>query len=232
MQKRYENIFFDLDRTLWDFDKSAQQTFKEIYLDYDLKNRGINSFKEFTIRYNINNDMLWGYYRRGEIKKEILSVQRWELTLQDFNIEDIPLAEKMSEHYLSRSPLKVNLFDYSHEILQYLNGKYSLHIITNGFEEVQYKKLAASDLRKYFKTVVTSEEAGCKKPEAGIFEFAMQQAGGNIQNSIMVGDDLSVDILGAKKIEMDQIFVNHVQQKHTEQPTYEVYSLKEIEKIL
>ncbi len=232
MGKQYQHIFFDLDRTLWDFDKSAFQTFEEIYKNFHLKERGVASFAEFVSQYRKNNDMLWRYYRRGEIKKEILSVQRWEITLHDFNIDDLPLAVEIAEHYVKESPLKVNLFPHTLEILDYLKEKYRLHLITNGFEEVQQTKLSASDLRRYFRQIITSEEAGAKKPDKRIFEYALQKSGATTAESIMIGDDLDVDIQGAKNVEMDQILVNHAGIEHEVKPTYEVFGLEEIRGIL
>ncbi|MCF8228193.1 MAG: YjjG family noncanonical pyrimidine nucleotidase [Bacteroidales bacterium] len=231
-KKKYKHIFFDLDRTLWDFDKSAFQTFEEIFDDYQLKEKGIDSFAEFVSQYRKNNDMLWRYYRRGEIKKEILSLQRWEITLHDFNIDDIELATRISIHYIERSPLKVNLFPYTHEILSYLKDHYYLHVITNGFVEVQQTKLTAGDLRKYFTQIITSEEAGAKKPEKRIFEYALDKTGANLSESLMIGDDIDVDIQGAKNIEMDQLLVNHAGIDHELVPTFEVADLQGLRELL
>ncbi len=230
--KKYKHIFIDLDRTLWDFDKSAAQTFNEIFEKHQLQKYGVSSVEAFTATYNKHNDILWRMYRDGEIIKEILSVKRWFLTLEEFGIVDGELAAQIAEDYIAKSPLKVNLFPYTHEILTYLKSKYTLHLITNGFEEVQQVKIDASDLRKYFKEVITSEMAGCKKPDPRIFEFAMNRAGAEVEESLMVGDDLRVDILGAKGVEMDQIFVNYPANTHDEEIAFEVNNLKEIENIL
>lgn len=230
--KKYKHLFIDLDRTLWDFEKSAQQTFETIYSKYHLKELGIPSLEAFDKYYTAHNNRLWGYYRKGEIKKEILSVQRFELTLKDFSIVDEKLAENIAFDYINLSPKMVNLFPYTHEILSYLKSKYTLHIITNGFEEVQQNKLDYASLRQYFTHIITSEMAGVKKPEPEIFDYAFQITKASAEESLMIGDDLKVDISGAQAVGMDQLFVNYDKIKHSENPTFEVNGLKEIESIL
>lgn len=229
---KYKHIFLDLDRTLWDFEKSATQTFEEIYEKHQLQKLGISSVEVFTATYKKHNDILWAMYRDGEIIKEVLSVKRWFLTMEEFGIVDGELAALIAEDYIALSPLKVNLFPYTHEILSYLKEKYTLHLITNGFEEVQHIKIDASDLRKYFTEIITSEMAACKKPNPRIFEFAMDKAGAIAEESVMIGDDLRVDILGAKGVGIDQIFVNYESEPHSEEISFEVNSLKKIEEIL
>lgn len=230
--KKYQHIFFDLDRTIWDFEKSACQTFSEIYKRFNLKEKGIPVFDDFRKEYKKNNDLLWSYYRKGEIKKEILSVKRFEMTLDGFGISDGLMSAEIAEFYITTSPQKVNLFPYTHEILSYLQPKYKLHLITNGFEEVQQKKLDLGDLRKYFKHIITSERAGVKKPEKGIFEFAFRLTGAGADNSLMVGDDIKVDILGASSVGMDAMLVNYDKITHENNIAYEVNNLKEISGIL
>ncbi len=230
--KKYKHIFIDLDRTLWDFEKSAREVFAEIYENFELKDRGIPSNESFTSTYKKINDLLWSYYRKGEIKKEVLSVKRFAMTLNEYRIDDEVLGAQIGDYYVTHSPRKVNLFPYTHEILEYLNPKYQLHIITNGFEEVQQTKLDLGNLRQYFTQIITSEEAGVKKPEKGIFEYAFHRTGAHPEESMMIGDDLAVDIDGAKAVGMDHIFVNHYHEPHNDEVSFEVFSLKEIEGIL
>jgi len=230
--KTYKHLFIDLDRTLWDFERSAQQTFEAIYVKHQLKDLGVPSLEEFKVFYTKHNDRLWSYYRKGQIKKEVLSVQRFDLSLKDFSINDIELAKKMANDYVSLSPTMVSLFPYTHEILTYLRSKYVLHIITNGFEEVQQKKLDTADLRQYFTEIITSEKAGAKKPEAEIFDYAFKLTGATKDDSLMIGDDFKVDILGAKTQGIDQIFVNYNHLEYRDKATYEVFALKKIETIL
>jgi putative hydrolase of the HAD superfamily len=229
---KYKHLFFDLDRTIWDFDRNALITFQEIYQKYNLKELGVKYFEEFFSKYKFHNNELWALYRKAEIKKEVLSVKRFELTLKDFGIDDQSLAEKIAYDYITLSPLKTGLFPHVYEVLNYLSEKYKLHIITNGFEEVQYKKIEVSDLNKYFENIITSEEAGTKKPEKQIFEFSLSKASAKPDESLMIGDDIAVDIIGAKTIGIDQVFVNYDRIPHDEEITYEINDLIELKAFL
>jgi putative hydrolase of the HAD superfamily len=229
---KYKHIFIDLDKTIWDFESNSKDTFREIFEKYRLDEQGIRDLDHFFEVYTKINDMLWALYRENKIKKEVLNVRRFELTLQGLGIDDLMLAVHIAEDYITLSPQKTILFPYSHEALSYLAAKYSLHIITNGFEELQHQKLDNCELRKYFRTVTTSEEAGVKKPENFIFELAMEKAGAEAGNSLMIGDDLEVDMAGARGIGMDTLFFNPEKQDHQEDIDHEVHSWKEVMEIL
>ena len=226
--KQYKHIFFDLDMTLWDFETNAHEAYCDIYTKFDLKKRGIGSIDEFLKYYFVHNDMLWDQYRKGEIKKEFLRSRRFELTLLDFGINDPLLAEDIGMEYITISPTKTNLFPNAHEILTYLKPKYPLYIITNGFEEVQFTKLKNSKLEDYFQFVITSEEAGCKKPDAGIFEFALQKAGATAIDCLMIGDDQEVDVAGAINVGMDGIFFNPKKIRYNGFSQDEIHNLIEL----
>jgi putative hydrolase of the HAD superfamily len=230
--KAYRHIFIDLDKTIWDFESNSKATFREIYDKYRLESKGISGLDLFTGVYSRINDLLWAIYRENKIKKEVLNIRRFELTLQEFGIDDLILATHIAEDYITLSPQKTILFPYSHEALSYLKTRYSLHIITNGFEELQYQKLAVCDLRKYFTTVTTSEEAGVKKPENRIFELAMKKAGALPNDSLMIGDDLEVDMAGASGIGMATLFFNPGKQDHEHDLDHEVHSWREVMQIL
>jgi putative hydrolase of the HAD superfamily len=206
--KKYKHIFFDLDMTLWDFETNAHEAYQDIYAKFKLKDRGIESIELFLKSYFVHNEMLWEQYRNDEIEKEFLRSRRFELALLDFGIEDPGLAESIGMEYITISPQKTNLFPNAHEILSYLKLKYPLHIITNGFEEVQYTKLKNSRLSAYFDQIITSEDAGCKKPDPGIFRYALQKAGAKADESLMIGDDPEVDVKGAEDSGMDGVFFN------------------------
>lgn len=233
MKDRITHIFFDLDRTLWDFEKSAKEAFERIFDDFDLKKLGVPDAETFHKVYTVHNDRLWDKYRKGEITKDILRGKRFALTLKDFGIIDIKLSEKLGDEYIRISPLIVNLFPNSEEVVEYLSPNYNLHIITNGFNEVQAVKMSSSGLDKYFDKVITSEDAGAKKPDPIIFNYALEQTGANVENSIMIGDDYEVDILGAKKIGMDQIFFDPCDNvKNNGHCSFHIHNLKEIMEIL
>jgi len=229
---KYKHIFFDLDRTIWDFDASTMDSFKRMFHKYGLKSRGVPSVEELKSHYDVHNDHLWEIYRKGEILKEVLSVKRFEMTLADFDIHDPEIAKAMSELHVTLDPERAFLMPHAIESLEYLSSKYTLHMLSNGFSEVQEQKYHIARLDRFFETVTTSEEAGIKKPEAGIFKYAMKKASCIAEESIMVGDDLEVDIIGARNIGMDQVFFNTERNGHKESVTYEISSLKELLEIL
>ena len=232
MTKKYKHIFFDLDRTLWDFDKSSREAFSDIFDLHKLKERGIESVELLHDVYAVHNERLWDMYRKGEVAKEVLRGRRFYLTLKDFGVDDPELAEKMGLDYIRLSPLKVNLFPQAINTLEYLYPKYKLHIITNGFQEVQDIKIAASDLGKYFETIVTSEEAGVKKPHPAIFDYALNKAGASAKESLMVGDDPDVDILGARESGVDQVLFDPYSSYIVNDATYYVVCLDEMKALL
>jgi putative hydrolase of the HAD superfamily len=229
---KYKHIFFDLDRTLWDFDSSARIAFGEIFESHKLQQKGVESVDILQNAYNIHNEELWALYRDGKIEKEVLRGKRFLLTLNEFGIDDPQLAEKIGEEYIAISPLRVALFPHSEEILRYLSQNYQLNLITNGFSEVQEIKLKSSGLGKYFKVIVTSEEAGHKKPDERIFHYAFRKANAKPGESIMIGDDPDVDILGAKAVGMDQVLFDPTFQYRKNGSTFYINDLKELEGFL
>lgn len=229
---KYRHLFFDLDHTLWDFESNAKECIQELYHLNALENKGIADFEAFFNCYSRHNERLWGYYTKGTIKQEDLRWKRMWFALRDFEMEDEILAKSMSVAFLERLPFKKNLFPYTIEILEYLKGKgYILHLVTNGFEEVQHRKLQHSNLRSYFQEVITSEVSQCLKPHKGIFEYALQKSGAALAESIMIGDNLDADIQGGINAGLDTVFVNHLNITPHIQPTYTVYHLQELESI-
>lgn len=230
---KYKHLFFDLDRTLWDFDANNKATFAELYHKFELETKGVANAELFYTEYQTINKSLWDAYKKEEITKEVLNFQRFYNSLMLYDISDSSLARDMGAFYISASPLKTLLYPHTHETLDFLHRKYQMHIITNGFEEVQYIKIEKSGLGKYFDKIITSERAGYKKPDKRIFEFALQETGANIAESIIIGDDPEADILGAQLAGMDQIWVKHPPVKgDVEKPTFEVNQLRDILSIL
>lgn len=232
MQKTYKHIFFDLDRTLWDFDASADEAFFKIYEKFDLKKRGVASVEKFKQYYTLHNEFLWGLYREGKLEKEVLRGLRFRRTLEEFGIEDDALAEQIGNYYVEISPLLVHLFPNAIEILEYLHQKYELHIITNGFSEVQFTKLRSSGMEQYFREIITSEEAGVKKPDPLIFSYAFNRTKAKAGESLMIGDDVEVDIAGARQIGMDQVLFDPAGKTSPDGATYYIKNLMELRDIL
>lgn len=226
----YKNVFIDLDRTLWDFETNSTETIEEIFYKYKINK--ICKFEEFHSVYRKENDVLWKDYREKRIEKDVLSCQRFFLSLKHFDYENKEIAVKMSEDYIKFSPMKTKMFDGSVEILQYLSAKYQIYLVTNGFIEVQYNKIKNCGIDKYFDAVFTSEEVGCNKPNIEYFQHVIKNTGSLTTESIIIGDDIEVDIKGAAKIGIDTLWCNFANQNSDYTPTYEVKSLLEIKNIL
>jgi len=228
----YKDLFFDLDHTLWDFETNSRETIQELYTNYRLAELGIVDFDGFYNTYSAHNHRLWDRYTKGFIKQEELRWKRVYLSLLDFKVANEPLAKEMSQAYLEILPNKKHLFPYTIEILDYLKQKdYKMHLITNGFESVQFKKIKNSGLQDYFIEVITSEASNSLKPQKEIFEYALKNAKASVEKSIMIGDNESADIQGGINMGMDTIFVNHIQVVPTIPATYTITHLKELETI-
>lgn len=231
-KKAYKHIFFDLDRTLWDFDAAAEVAFERIYEKYHLKDLGIPSAHEFHMVYHPLNEKLWELYRENKITKDDLNRTRFLKPLEHYGIHDVALADRLSEDYVYWSPRIVRLVPGTMELLEYLKPKYHLHLITNGFQEVQGLKLNGSGMAPYFETLTVSEEVGVKKPNPEIFRYALEKAHATPEESLMIGDEMAVDIDGARAAGIDQIFFNTTGQPAQGECTYEVQTLLEIKKII
>ena len=229
---KYKHVFFDLDRTLWDFDAAAEVAFERIYEQYNLKSLGIPSAHEFHEVYQPLNEQLWVLYRADQITKEELNRTRFLKPLEHYGIHDIELADHLREDYVYWSPRIVRLVPGTMELLDYLRPKYHLHLITNGFQEVQHTKLSGSGMEPYFETLTVSEEVGVKKPNPEIFLYALNKAHATAEESIVIGDEMAVDIDGARAAGIDQVFFNPSGREEAGERTFEVKNLLEIKAIL
>lgn len=230
---KYKHLFFDLDHTLWDFDANARATLEQLHLDLNLVDKGIKDFDLFYKNYLQHNEALWKRYRNGQIRQDELRIKRMWLTLLDFQIADEDLSRQLNELFLQLLPTRTILFPDTKEVLKYLTEKgYYLHLITNGFEKTQHAKLEHSGLSMFFKEVITSEGSDSLKPQKEIFEYALKKTGANVNESIMIGDTLDVDVLGAMNAGMDQVHVNYNNTPQDIQPTYTITTLQELKEIL
>ncbi|MFT4204334.1 MAG: YjjG family noncanonical pyrimidine nucleotidase [Chitinophagaceae bacterium] len=229
----YQNIFFDLDHTIWDFEANAKEAIEEIFLQTNLRERGIEDFDDFFERYSVHNTRLWSLYTKGHIKQDVLKWKRMYLAMLDFKIADEALARQMDKQFLSLLPTKSKLFPYTLEILDYLSEKnYRLHLITNGFDAIQAGKLKSSNLEKYFEQVVTSETSGSLKPNPEIFQYALNAAKAEKASSMMIGDNQDADIAGANNVEIDTVWVNHIGAEQVVPSKFTITSLEELREIL
>ena len=230
---KYKHLFFDLDHTLWDFDSNARATLQQLHMDLNLVDKGIHDFDMFYKNYMEHNERLWARYRNGYIKQEELRIKRMWLTLLDFKIADDELARELSELFLQLLPTRTIIFPDTKEVLQYLADKgYKLHLITNGFELTQHSKLKNSGLSSFFKYVITSESSNSLKPQKQIFEYALHKTGASLNESLMIGDSIEVDIAGAIAAGMDQVHVNYNGIQQSLKPTYTVTELKQLKEFL
>ena len=230
--QKYKHLFFDLDHTLWDFDTNSQVVLRVIYLELELDGYGIPSYDAFHKIYLSVNAQYWAKYHHGLLTKDQLRIGRFVETLRRFRIDDIPLATTISTHYTDRSPFQTALFPDALETLEYLKTKYELHIITNGFEEVQEIKIRHSGLEGYFKHIFISGKVGHQKPDKQMFLHALDVAGAQVEESLMIGDNMQTDIAGARSVGMDQVFFNPNHTKTRDKATYEIAELKELRTLL
>ena len=200
--KGITDVFFDLDHTLWDFDKNSTLTFNHIFKLNNL-NIDLDHFLSHYVPINFN---YWKLYREEKIEKEALRYGRLNDVFLAMNIpiED-KLINKLSNDYITYLTTYNHLFEDAIEVLEYLKDNYKLHTITNGFSEVQEKKLKKSNIHHYFNTITNSEMVGVKKPNPLIFKHALKSANTNVNQSVMIGDNYEADILGALNIGMDAI---------------------------
>ena len=211
--KHIKHIFFDLDHTLWDFETNSNIAFETIFKKHKVK----VELQKFLNYYRGINEHYWKLYRDEKISKEDLRLGRLKDTFVKLNHKvDIQLIEDLSIGYIDVLPNNNQLFEGAHEILEHLYMNYKLHIITNGFNEVQSKKMKNSGLSKYFDKIITSENAGVKKPNRVIFEYALALTNAVSEESVMIGDNWEADIMGAKDAGLDVIFCNFNKQPVSE----------------
>jgi putative hydrolase of the HAD superfamily len=200
-----KDVFFDLDHTLWDFDKNSELTFETIFK----KNHPTIETKDFIEKYVPINQACWKLYQYDKITHAELRYNRLKHSFDaiDYIISDEEI-DSIANDYIRFLPENNHLFDGAIELLDYLKPKYNLHIITNGFADVQFKKLNNSKIGSYFHSITNSEMAGVKKPNPIIFEYALDLAQAKKESSVMIGDCLEADVQGALDAGLDAIFFN------------------------
>jgi len=204
----YNHLFFDLDHTIWDFDKNAEETLHELYHTYNLKDLGLHSADRFIERYTLNNHQLWADYHVGKISKQVLRETRFAKTFTDLGVSPEHIPHQFEDDYVAICPTKTNLFPLAHQTLSYLKNKYTLHVISNGFKESTEMKIANNRLDVYFEHVIISEVVGVNKPDRAIFDHALNLAEADVSESIMIGDSIEADIRGAQDYGMKAIYFN------------------------
>ncbi len=224
-----KHIFFDLDHTLWDFEKNSALAFEKIFQEL---NFNIDS-QEFMDIYNPINAAYWKLYERNEIDQEALRVNRLKDAFEAINfsitLEEINAISHLFIEYLTSNN---HLIDGTIETLDYLKNNYKLHIITNGFSFVQEVKLQKSNLANYFITITNSELAGHKKPHQNIFQYALSLANASKKQSIMIGDSIEADVLGAMNFGIKAVFFNPENERVSNSEIIQIQKLTQLKNIL
>lgn len=226
--KGIKHVFFDLDHTLWDYDRNAQETLTEIF--HQLEKSSNISLKKFINTFYDVNDKLWQKYNQGVIDREHIRNDRFKQLFKKVGIDESQSMDS-SDYFIANCAEKPHLFPYAKSALDYLKRKYSLHIITNGFQDIQPKKLRSSGIEQYFEIVVTSENSNARKPSPEIFQFAMDQASTHKDESVMIGDNPKADIHGARDFGMRTILFDPSGRRRS-MADYSIQSLNELIDIL
>ncbi|MGB3617530.1 MAG: YjjG family noncanonical pyrimidine nucleotidase [Catalinimonas sp.] len=230
---RYPHLFFDLDHTLWDFERNSAETLGELFVEYELAALCGVDAATFIDRYQEANRHVWGLYNQHRITKAALRDVRFRMVLSDLGVDEAAHPPELGAVYLARCPTKPHLMPHAHATLSYLRHRgYTLHVLTNGFDETQALKMGGTGLRPFFREVITSETTGHRKPEAAYFEYALDRTGTAAGEVLMIGDSLEADIRGAAACGLDTIFYNPAGTEHDAQPTHEVRCLSELQAIL
>lgn len=225
----YRHLFFDLDHTLWDFQGNSREVLAELCTEF-LAEHGVQA-STFIPAYEEVNARLWMQLDAGTIPKEVLRALRFREALRTVGVDDGALARRLEGCYMERCPAKTLLMPGASALLQDLRPHYRMHIITNGFTEVQAVKLAASGIRGFFDVVLTSEMAGAPKPSGRIFRHALRSAGAQAHESLMIGDNARCDVAGGRNAGMDQA---HFAPEGEADPeaTYRITQLDDLRQIL
>jgi YjjG family noncanonical pyrimidine nucleotidase len=207
IHKKYTHLFFDLDHTLWDFERNSDECLAEIYEQFNLKSLGINELNHFQKQFSVINQHHWSLLDRRIITQDELRRRRFADTLIACGVEaDDVFGLKLNEIFLQLLPNKPHLIEGAAEVLDYLAPNYQLHLISNGWAEIQANKAKSSGIASYFGKIVTNEIANARKPEPKIFDYAISITNASLSGSLMIGDNYEADILGADSVGMDSVF--------------------------
>ena len=232
MYQQIKHIFFDLDHTLWDFETNSREALSDMFERHALATKCQTAFCEWLDVYEAINHRYWALYSSKGISKEELRYRRFYDAFQHFGYDNLELSKHWAEEYLQLSPYKTNLMPGAIEVLNYLQPKYTLHLITNGFREVQNIKIDQSALRSYFQTILISEEHGVSKPEPDIFRLAETLSGASTSECLMIGDNYDMDVNGATGANWKAIHLNVNGGSEEKTSTVQISELKELLKLL
>ena len=225
-------IFFDLDHTLWDYEVNSRDTLSERFREHYLSSLLGCTTDDFLKTFERVNHKLWDQYNHHLIDRDTIRKRRFSTIFSEYGVTNDPLSLEISDQYISRCPTKTHLLPHALETLDYLHKTYPLHILSNGFDDVQAIKLESAGIRSYFGEVITSETSGHRKPSREIFHFACERIGMQQGNCLMIGDNFHADILGAMDAELRAMYFNPLGVRQTRRPHWEIRCLSEIRNLL
>lgn len=208
------HIFFDLDNTLWDYRRNAKIILAKLFEEFQIQEKYAFSFNEFYPFYYESNESLWADLRDQKVTKEELRDRRFPEAFRNMGIPNPDFAMDFEERFVNEVTQSNYLVEGAEKLLEYLQYKYSIHILSNGFEEVTHRKIENSIIRNYVKTITTAESAGVPKPDPIAFQTALNNAGVEKENSLYIGDDWIADMVGASRFGMKAIFFNPLNENH------------------
>ncbi len=231
--KNYEHLFFDLDHTLWDFEQNAQDCLIEIYDHFDLAALGLTDVNAFCQTFSAANYHYWALLEQKMITADQLRRGRFKTTFANLGIEiEETFGLVINDFFLKALPHKKALIEGAIEVLDYLKPKYSLHILSNGYEALQMQKMESAGIAHYFEEIITFDKAKALKPDKAIFDYALKASNAALSSSLMIGDNYEADIKGAIKAEFSTVFYNPAGQKTVEKPTFDILKLVEMKQFL
>ncbi|NJM93717.1 MAG: noncanonical pyrimidine nucleotidase, YjjG family [Cytophagales bacterium] len=229
---KYRHLFFDLDHTLWDFDRNSDEALHELCQRHELQDIQPFNLALLQRTFKTVNEELWELLDKHQISVGDVRKTRFRLVFERMGIPNFPLPAGLEEEYLELCPQGQAVIPFAHETLQYLQQRYQLHIITNGYQHMQVQKMSHAGLLPYFDELVTVDLSGYRKPSPQIFEYALSRTGARLEQSLMIGDNPETDIRGAQSAGLDQVYFNPQRKAHQLRPTYEISSLSELMEIL
>lgn len=217
---------------MWDFEKNSREALRHLFEEHKIDENCQTDFDNFIEIYEAINHELWHQYSLKQTTKEELRYQRFHKAFLHFNYNNLQLAHHWADDYLKISPYKTHLIDGAMDVLIYLQEKYQLHIITNGFKEVQHIKLDYSNLKPFFEHIIISEEHGFNKPDIKIFDLAQQLTNAQSHECIMIGDNYDTDILGALNANWKAVYLSNSQMVNANDNYYHIHKLIRLKDML
>lgn len=226
-----QHLFFDLDHTLWDFDRNSGETMRELLKSYAPRMSKPVDPDVFVDLYHQHNSRLWKRYQEDKIEFDVLRRLRWHITFRELKVDIEDWVDQMGDDYIELGPRKPHVIPYAIEVLESLSGHYPMHIISNGSTPIQVVKMQSSGLDKFFAHMTCPDDVQVKKPHPGIFQHALQAVGADPATSLYIGDNYVADVQGATRVGMPVVFFNrHGEDNPDGVP--EVQCLRELRELL